>query len=57
MRLFFPKNWTADQGRCWAIGMLDNVTFTMKGDLGLALLRAAREPGCLTGRWVVVDDW
>ena len=56
-RLYLPKSWTADRDRCRAVGVPDDVAFATKGDLGLALLRAARERGCLTGRWVVADDW
>jgi len=56
-RLYLPKSWTGDRDRCQAVGVPDDVAFATKGDLGLALLRAARERGCLTGRWVVADDW
>jgi SRSO17 transposase len=56
-RLYLPKSWTADRDRCRTVGVPDDVAFATKGDLGLALLRAARERGCLTGRWVVADDW
>lgn len=56
-RLYLPAAWTADRVRCRAAGVPDGVAFATKADLGLALLRRARERGALTGRWVVADDW
>ncbi len=56
-RLYLPKSWTTDHARCHATGVPEAIAFATKGDLGLALLRGARERGELTGRWVVADDW
>lgn len=56
-RLYLPKSWTTARDRCRAAGVPDDVGFDTKGDLGLALLREAREREGLDGRWVVADDW
>ncbi len=56
-RLYLPEIWAADRERCRAAGVPDDVAFATKGDLGLALLRRARERGAFSGRWVVADDW
>ncbi len=56
-RLFLPRVWTDDPERCAQAGVPTQVTFADKAELGLALLRQARERGQLHGQWVTADEW
>lgn len=55
-RLYLPRAWTDDDARCRAAGVPASVTFQTKADLGLAMLRQARERGQLAGNWVTADE-
>ncbi len=56
-RLFLPRVWTDDPERCKRAGVPKHVTYATKADLGLALLRQARERGHLQAQWVTADEW
>jgi SRSO17 transposase len=56
-RLFLPRVWTDDPERCKQAGVPNDVTYASKGDIGLELLRQARERGHLQGQWVTADEW
>ena len=56
-RLFLPRVWTDDPERCRRAGVPKQVTFADKADLGLELLRQARERGHLQAQWVTADEW
>jgi SRSO17 transposase len=56
-RLFLPRPWTDDPERCKRAGVPKEVTYASKGDIGLELLRQARERGHLQGQWVTADEW
>jgi SRSO17 transposase len=56
-RLFLPRPWTDDPERCKRAGVPKEVTYASKGDIGLGLLRQARERGHLQGQWVTADEW
>lgn len=55
-QLFLPEAWTADRARCTAAGVPEDVVHQTKAELGLALLRQARERHQLAGRWVTADE-
>lgn len=55
MALYLPERWAADRARCTAAGVPADVGYQSKADLGLALLRTARQQGALPGRWVTAD--
>lgn len=55
-RLYLPERWTADRARCAAAGVPADVGFATKAELGLAMLRQARERHHLAGRWVTADE-
>jgi SRSO17 transposase len=56
-RLFLPRVWTDDPERCKHAGVPKQVTFATKAELGLELLRHARQRGHLQGQWVTADEW
>jgi SRSO17 transposase len=53
--LYLPKAWTADRDRCRAAGVPENVGYQTKAELGLGLLRRARQAGQLQAEWVTAD--
>ncbi len=56
--LWLPREWTDDAGRCRRAGVPEAVVqagYRSQADLGLALLRRARDTGALVGRWVTAD--
>jgi SRSO17 transposase len=58
-QLWLPREWTDDPERCRRAGVPDAVVQTgyqSQAELGLALLRRAREVGALVGRWVTADE-
>jgi SRSO17 transposase len=55
-RLYLPERWIADRARCTAAGVPADVGFQTKAELGLAMLRQARQRGTLGGRWVTGDE-
>ncbi len=56
MRLYLPQVWTDDPARCAAAGVPKEVTYQAKPDLGIAMLRAARQRGHLVAKWVTADE-
>lgn len=54
-RLYLPKEWTDDLKRCRDAGVPDDVTFKTKSELGLEMVRSARERG-LGFSWVGFDS-
>lgn len=55
--LYLPKEWTGDPGRCKAAGVPEEeITYQSKAELGLNLLRQARQAGHLQGQWVTADE-
>jgi SRSO17 transposase len=54
-RLYLPQAWTDDKARCQAAGVPKSVVYQSKAELGMAMLRHARQIGHLTGRWVTGD--
>ncbi len=55
-RLYLPERWAADRARRAAAGVPADVGFQTKAELGLAMLRRARQHGHLAGRWVTADE-
>jgi SRSO17 transposase len=55
-RLYLPRDWIADPGRCRAAGVPAETTYQTKPQLGRQLLQAARERGQLAGHWVTADE-
>ncbi|MCQ9179212.1 IS701 family transposase [Streptomyces sp. IBSBF 2953] len=53
-RLYLPQSWTKDRERCRAAGVPDEVAFTTKPQLGLAMLEAAVADD-LPFSWVAAD--
>jgi SRSO17 transposase len=53
--LYLPPAWTDDRPRCRVAGVPEAVGYQSKADLGLALLRRARQAGHLTATWVTGD--
>ena len=56
-RLFLPRVWTDDPERCKRAGVPKPITYASKADLGLQLLRQARERGHLPAQGVTADEW
>ncbi len=56
-RLFLPHVWMDDPERCQRAGVPEHITYASKGDIGLELLRQARQRGHLQGQWVTADEW
>lgn len=54
--LYLPPAWTADRPRCRAAGVPEEVDYQSKAELGLTLLRRARQAGYLTASWVTADS-
>ena len=56
-RLYLPKSWTSDFGRCEAAGVpADRREYQSKTELALEMLERAREHGHLSAQWVAGDD-
>ena len=56
-RLYLPKSWTSDFGRCEAAGVpADRREYRSKTELALEMLERAREHGHLSAQWVAGDD-
>jgi SRSO17 transposase len=55
-RLYLPRAWTDDAARCRAAGVPPEVAFQTKAELGLVMLRQARERRQLPGRWLTADE-
>ncbi len=53
--LYLPTAWTDDRPRCRAAGVPQEVGYQSKAELGLALVRRARQVGQLTATWVTGD--
>ena len=54
--LYLPRAWTDDRQRCRAAGVPEDVGYQTKAELGLGLLRRARQAGHLTAQWVTGDS-
>lgn len=54
--LYLPKAWTDDRQRCREAGVPEDVGYQTKAELGLGLLRRARQVGHLTTEWVTGDS-
>lgn len=54
--LYLPEAWTSDRQRCREAGVPDELGYQTKAELGLGLLRRAREAGHLTAEWVTADE-
>ena len=54
--LYLPPAWTADRQRCRAAGVPEEISYQSKAELGLGLLRRARQAGHLTAAWVTGDS-
>jgi SRSO17 transposase len=54
--LYLPKAWTDDRPRCRAAGVPEEIGYQSKAELGLDLLRRARQGGRLTAEWVTGDS-
>src|SRR5450759_1566653 len=46
--LYLPREWTDDRQRCRAAGVPEDIGYQSKAELGLGLLRRARQAGHLT---------
>ena len=58
-QLWLPREWTEDSARCRGAGVPEAVIhagYQSQAEVGLALLRRAREVGALVGRWVTADE-
>ena len=56
-RLYLPKSWTSDSGRCEEAGVpADRRQYRSKMELALEMLERARERGQLVALWVAGDD-
>ncbi len=53
--LYLPRAWTDDRARCRAAGILDEVAFATKPELGRRLLTRALDAG-VPVRWVTADE-
>ncbi len=53
--LYLPKAWTDDRQRCREAGVPEDVGYQSKAELGLGLLRRARQAGHLQAEWVTGD--
>jgi len=54
--LYLPREWTADRQRCREAGVPEEIGYQTKAQLGLVLLRRARQAGHLTTEWVTADS-
>jgi SRSO17 transposase len=54
--LYLPTAWTDDRQRCREAGVPEGVGYQTKAELGLGLLRRARQAGHLTAEWVTADE-
>ncbi len=55
--LYMPHTWTDDPERCREAGVPEEeITYQTKAELGLRLLRQARQWGHLAGKWVTADE-
>ena len=54
--LYLPTEWTDDRQRCRAAGVPEGLGYQTKAELGLGLLRRARQAGHLTAAWVTADS-
>lgn len=54
--LYLPREWTDDPARCRQAGVPEEVGFSTKPDLALALLRRAKAVGQMAARWVTADE-
>ena len=54
--LYLPRAWTDDRPRCREAGVPEAIGYQTKADLGLGLLRRARQAGHLTADWVTGDS-
>jgi SRSO17 transposase len=54
--LYLPREWTDDRPRCRGAGVPEEIGYQSKAELGLALLRRARQAGHLTTKWVTGDS-
>lgn len=54
-RLYLPRAWTADPGRCRRAGVPPAIGYQSKADLALAMLHQAQAAGQLEGQWVTGD--
>jgi SRSO17 transposase len=58
-QLWLPREWADDPARCRGAGVPEAVIhagYQSQAEVGLALLRRAREVGALVGRWVTADE-
>jgi SRSO17 transposase len=53
--LYLPREWTEDRNRCRAAGVPEEVGYQSKAELGLGLLRRARQAKHLQAPWVTGD--
>jgi SRSO17 transposase len=53
--LYLPRAWTDDRQRCRAAGVPEEIGYQTKAELGLGLLRRARQAQHLTSEWVTGD--
>jgi len=53
--LYLPREWTNDRQRCREAGVPEDIGYQTKAELGLGLLRRARQAGHLTTEWVTGD--
>jgi SRSO17 transposase len=54
--LYLPAAWTADRQRCRDVGVPEELGYQSKAELGLDLLRRARQAGHLTAEWITADS-
>jgi SRSO17 transposase len=54
--LYLPREWTDDRQRCRVAGVPEDVGYQSKAELGLGLLRRARQAGHLIAEWVTGDS-
>ena len=54
--LYLPREWTDDRQRCREAGVPEEIGYQSKAELGLGLLRQARQAGHLTTEWVTADS-
>ena len=53
--LYLPQAWTSDRQRCREAGVPADLDYQTKAELGLGLLRRARQAGHLCAQWVTAD--
>jgi hypothetical protein len=53
--LYLPESWTADPGRCAAVGIPESTAFATKPELALRMVGRARDAGTPAG-WVTGDE-